>query len=302
MPDGPARVESLGGVIHPHAIEIQDFSSYALILDVRPINAFEDDHLPGAVRVEPMGEADRSVGASFAGPRTSILVARDVMNNQPPADVLRLASAVRYDQAILIYCGRGGLDSEPLAQVLRWRGWTVDVLPGGWINYRRWVLAGLETAPSMAQFNLISSALSWQADAVLQALGNAGLQVLDIARLAGCRTATNVDQRRPSQSAFESRLLQCLREFDPRLPIWLSSQQDEIAPLRLPGALHDALALSPVAQVMVTGQMGLGDSEPPHAESEARRRLQPLAVRSFGPADLDCAIADWMPAAMPGDT
>ena len=59
-----AEIESLAGVFHPHAIEVQDFSHYALVIDVRSRAEYEDDHIPGAVRVdlppqsaEPAGRA-----------------------------------------------------------------------------------------------------------------------------------------------------------------------------------------------------------------------------------------------------
>jgi rhodanese-related sulfurtransferase len=51
--DAPLRVESLGGAFHPHAIEVQDFSYYALIIDVRSPHEYEHDHIPGAVQFTP---------------------------------------------------------------------------------------------------------------------------------------------------------------------------------------------------------------------------------------------------------
>src|SRR2546423_14756663 len=48
-----SELESLAGVFHPHAIEIQDFSHYALVIDVRPRTAFVEDHIPGAVQIDP---------------------------------------------------------------------------------------------------------------------------------------------------------------------------------------------------------------------------------------------------------
>ena len=73
--------------------------------------------------------------------------------------LLAAVASVRQDQALLVYCDQGGRVSRPVARALRWRGWTVDVLPGGWINYRRWVLAGLEVLPRLVAFRVIAANL-----------------------------------------------------------------------------------------------------------------------------------------------
>ena len=48
-----SEIESLAGVFHPHAIEVQDFSYYALMIDVRSQAEYDDDHIPGAVHLMP---------------------------------------------------------------------------------------------------------------------------------------------------------------------------------------------------------------------------------------------------------
>ena len=37
----PPEIESLAGAFHPHAIEVQDFSHYALVIDVRTPQEYE---------------------------------------------------------------------------------------------------------------------------------------------------------------------------------------------------------------------------------------------------------------------
>ena len=49
-----------------HAIEVQDFANYELIIDVRSRADFEADHIPGAVQMTPvLGD----VGANLAAVR-----------------------------------------------------------------------------------------------------------------------------------------------------------------------------------------------------------------------------------------
>ena len=285
-----SEIESLAGVFHPHAIEVQDFSYYSLVIDVRSRAEYEDDHIPGAVRLEPptsLGELpdaraedrmENAVGSAGG----------DSEANDIPAALAELVRPVRLDQAILIYCGRGGLVSRPLAEALRWRGWTVDVLPGGWINYRRWVQAGLEVLPRLVTFRVIACSLGSETARVLRALREVGHQVLDVEEVAGWRHgalgAPLVPQ--PAQAWFESKLMQAIRGFDPRLPVWVGDLGSHAGSLSLPGALTDALAIAPTvalqAEVPERVQRWLEDEPLLHAEISDV--IQVLTVLSPAPS------------------
>lgn len=240
------EIESLAGVFHPHAIEVQDFSYYALVIDVRPRAEYEDDHIPGAVHLDPPvpdGVAEQRMGLSQDDE-----AARDL-----PEALAAVVEPVRLDQAILIYCGRGGRVSQPLARALRWRGWTVDVLPGGWINYRRWVQAGLEVLPRLVTFRVVACSLGSEAARVLRAFRDVGQQVLDVESLARWpRCALHASPAsQPAQAWFESQLLDAIRGLDPRAPVWVGDLGPQVGALSVPGALTDALAIAPMTMLEV---------------------------------------------------
>ena len=251
-PDQPTRVESLAGAFHPHAIEVQDFSHYALVIDVRTREEYDADHIPGAVQFTP---AVVTQGPSVTGEADDLsrsLMAQDsAVAGELSAQLAHLVGALKLDQAILVYCGRGGLDSLPVARALRWRGWTVDVLPGGWINYRRWVQAGMEVLPRMVTFRVIDTALGCEADRVLAALANVGHQVLNVQALMARRRGSIMLRctPQPSQAWFESLLVQQLRSFDPRRPVWVGDVDAQVGDLQLAGSIGDALVAAPAAKL-----------------------------------------------------
>ena len=292
-----AEVESLAGVFHPHAIEVQDFSYYSLVIDVRSRAEYDDDHIPGAVQLEPppsLGElpgtrdADRMENAVVSARGNS--AARDL-----PAALAEVVRPVRLDQAILIYCGCGGLVSRPLAEALRWRGWTVDVLPGGWINYRRWVQAGLEVLPRLVTFRVIACSLGTEAARVLRALREVGHQVLDVEEVAGWRHgalgAPLAPQ--PAQAWFESQLMQAIRGFDPRSPVWIGDIGSHAGSLSLPGALTDALAIAPTAALKaeVPERVQRWQEDEPLLHAEPSDVIQ--AVTALSPAPSGKLLAHW---------
>jgi tRNA 2-selenouridine synthase len=103
------------------------------------------------VSIPPNGSA----GPLATGPDATTPLAHEVSVPELPPARAAAVSQIRPDQAILVDCGRSGLVSASVAQVLRRRGWTVDVLYGGWINYRRWVQAGLELLPRLVEFRVM---------------------------------------------------------------------------------------------------------------------------------------------------
>jgi tRNA 2-selenouridine synthase len=246
-----SAIESLAGAFHPHAIEVQDFSYYALVIDVRSRAEYDDDHIPGAVQMTPLASAAEppSANAQDTAASPALVALEDRAVDELPPPLAALVASIRLDQAILIYCGRGGRDSQPLAKALRWRGWTVDVLPGGWINYRRWVQAGLEALPRLVMFRVIACSLGSEAVRVLRALRAAGQQVLDVESLANWRHGAlgPPPSGQPSQAWFESQLLQAIRGLDPRAPVWVADLGSQIGSLAMPGALQDAVAIAPMA-------------------------------------------------------
>lgn len=284
-PNKPLEIESLAGAFHPHAIEVQDFSHYALVIDVRSPQEYEDDHIPGAVQFSPAVVSQGPLVTGHADDRTHALVAHDSeAEGELPASLAALVAPLKLDQAILVYCGRGGLDSLPVARALRWRGWSVDVLPGGWINYRRWVQAGLEVLPRMVTFRVVATSLGCEADRVLNAMSTVGHQVLNVEALMVRRrgSISFYAARQPSQAWFESQLLQRLRSVDPRRPVWIGDVEAQVGELHLPGSLADAIGAAPAALL-----------EAP-IEERVNRWIEDEPAWAW-PSDAIDAIASWSP-------
>lgn len=281
----PPEIESLAGAFHPHAIEVQDFSHYALVIDVRTREEYENDHIPGAVQFSPAVVSQGPLVTGHSDAQNRALAAQDSARDaELPASLAALVAPLKLDQAILVYCGRGGLDSLPVARALRWRGWSVDVLPGGWINYRRWVQAGLEVLPRMATFRVIATSLGCEADRVLNAMSTVGHQVLNVEALMVRRrgSISFCAAQQPSQAWFESQLLQRLRSVDPRRPIWIGDVEAQVGELQLPGSMADAIGAAPAAPL-----------EAP-IEERVNRWIEDEPAWAW-PSDAVDAIASWSP-------
>lgn len=230
-----AHPSALDSWVHPHQIEVQEFGSYALVIDARARAPFDEDHLPGAVNL-PVDESARRA------------------KRQPQA-LSALMAGLSRDHRVLVYCDRGGLDSAVWAEPLRAAGWSVDVLPGGWPNYRRWVSAGLEILTRALSFRVLRAPPFSGVDRVLALLEPDGQQVLNLVSLAGRNMwpgMSSITEPGVSQSAFESAVLQALRFCDPERYVWVSdlvlSANDTLS---VPVALDQKLCSAPAVYVDV---------------------------------------------------
>ena len=51
-------MEIASAFVHPHQLEVQDWASYALVIDARSPHEYAQDHIPGAVNLPVIGDAE----------------------------------------------------------------------------------------------------------------------------------------------------------------------------------------------------------------------------------------------------
>ena len=163
----------------------------------------------------------------------------------------------------LVYCWRGGKRSGALATVLDQIGFRVHVLEGGYREYRRAVVAALETLPATLRLarRLRADRLGQEPPAA-RARARSGAQVLDLEALANHRGSVLglvPGSAQPSQKAFDSRVWDALRGLDPARPVFVESESKKIGDLRVPEALieRDARGALPLARAAARARVAL---------------------------------------------
>lgn len=254
-----ASAETACAIVHPHQLEVQEWGRYALIIDARSPHEYAEDHVPGAINLPvvdddeyaQVGTLHRSDkhGAYLIGVEYSLLnIAKQIkplISNYSPQD------------RFLVYCFRGGKRSRLWADNLRTIGFEVDVIAGGWKNYRRWVRAGLERLPGLLTYRVLVGPTGCGKTRLLHALAGLGEQVLDLEGLAkhrGSLIGAVPGVAQPSQKCFDTDLLDAMRRFDLRRPVWVEGESKRIGAVQLPDALFDAMHLS--ATVGIAAPMG----------------------------------------------
>ncbi len=237
------------------AITAETLSRYSDVIDVRSPAEFALDHVPGAINLPVLDDAQRhEVGtlyvqsSKFLAARIgAALVARNI------ADHLDGPLADRPGSwAPLIYCWRGGNRSGAMATILSRVGWRVGVVEGGYRTYRRGVVRRLyEEAPPL-RVVLVAGPTGSGKTVLLDRARPLGAQVLDLEALAAHRGSLFGGlkaEAQPSQRMFESRLLHALDALDPARPVLVEAESSRIGQISLPPAIWSRMVEAPRIEI-----------------------------------------------------
>jgi tRNA 2-selenouridine synthase len=228
--------------------ELFDFDE---IIDVRSPGEFEDDHIPGAISLPVLDDAERArVGtlhkqsSAFDAKKIgAALVSRNIAHH-----LETYFHAKPRDYRPLIYCWRGGSRSGAMTTILRAVGWHAAQLEGGHKAYRHHVIEELTQLPARFDFRVICGPTGVGKSRFLNAMQACNAQVLDLEDLAahmGSVLGAYPARPQPAQKLFESRLWFALRSFDPNRPVFVESESKKIGNLHTPEVLLQQMRASP---------------------------------------------------------
>jgi tRNA 2-selenouridine synthase len=213
------------------------------IVDVRTPLEFAEDHIPGAINAPVLSNEERVIVGTlykqvspFEATRVgAAMVARNI------AQHLETTFADRpRNWRPLIYCWRGGKRSGSMTTWFNLIGWQARQLEGGYKVYRRSVLDKLASLPGQFDYVALIGHTGSGKTRLLQALRQAGAQVLDLEALAchrGSLLGALPDQPQPAQKAFDTALMGVLSGFDARRPVFVESESRRIGAITLPETL-----------------------------------------------------------------
>jgi tRNA 2-selenouridine synthase len=232
------------------------FTDYALIIDARSPHEYVEDHVPGAVNLPVVDDAQfAEVGTQHrTDPHAAYLIGAQYSFHNLSEHTKALISRFRPDDRFLVYCFRGGKRSALWAANLRLIGFTVDVVPGGWKRYRNWVRESLVTLPPRFGYVVLCGPTNCGKTRLLQELARQGEQVLDLETLASHKGSLLGDlpgRPQPTQKYFDTLVLDVLRGFDPARPVWVEAESKKIGRLLVPEELTAAMRRAPTIHLGV---------------------------------------------------
>ena len=257
----------MSGPRPPHLASLEELDRFDTVIDVRSPAEYAQDHIPGAINLPVLDDAQRAqVGTLYAQvspfearKRGAALVARNIADH-----LERALGGHPKTWKPLVYCWRGGQRSGAMTLVLNQVGWAARQLEGGYRAFRRQVIHDLEEGCSRFRFIVLHGPTGSGKTALLEALGAAGAQVLDLEALArhrgsvlggaaGPEDAPDNEEgpasAQPGQKAFETGIWQALRGLDPLLPVYVESESRRIGKLSIPPGLFEQMVGSPCLRI-----------------------------------------------------
>lgn len=220
------------------------------VIDVRSPSEFAEDHLPGAISLPVLSDAERArVGTVYV--REDRFKARRI----GAALVARNAAAHIEERLAdrdgswrpLVYCWRGGQRSGAFAVILDQIGWRVRQLEGGYRTWRRLVTALLYEGVLPHRLVVLDGNTGSAKTDILKAVGRMGGQVLDLEGLAAHRGSVlgAVTGGQPAQKGFETAVAAAVAALDPDRPTLVEAESSRIGERMVPPALWKAMRAAP---------------------------------------------------------
>ncbi len=276
------------------------------IIDVRSPAEWQDDHVPGAISLPVLDDAERArVGTIYkqVSPFTARKLGAALVARNAAAHLEGPLADKPGGWRPLVYCWRGGQRSGSFATILSQIGWRVDTLAGGYKAYRALVVAAMYDAPFPARVILIDGNTGSGKTALLPRLAALGHQVIDLEGLARHRGSLfgGLAGGQPSQRAFEGALAMAAISLDPTRPVVVEAESAKIGNLRLPPALWKAMQAAPrieIAAPAAARVAHLVHAYPDMVADAARLDAILAALQPLHAADI---IAGWRAQAATGD-
>ncbi len=229
--------------------------AFSCVIDARSEGEYALDCLPGAVNWPSLNNEERVLvgtlykqqGAFEAQKIGAALVAANV-SRHIQQHVLHLTKAWKP----LVYCWRGGKRSGSLAHILSQIGFEVTLIEGGYKAFRKALVQTLPERVAPLHWRVICGPTGSGKTRLLQALCDAGGQVLDLEMLASHRSSVLgliPGQNQPSQKRFDSLIWEALGRFDPRRPVFVESESRKVGNVSIPESLMLAMRASPCVRL-----------------------------------------------------
>ncbi|GHC61280.1 tRNA 2-selenouridine(34) synthase MnmH [Neogemmobacter tilapiae] len=276
------------------------------IIDVRAPAEYAEDHLPGAISLPVLSDAERAeVGTIYK--QESPFKARKVGGALVAANAAKHLQGPLADKEggwrPLVYCWRGGQRSGSFATILSQVGWRVDTIAGGYRAWRGLVVQALYHAPFRHRLILLDGNTGSAKTELLARMAAKGAQVIDLERLARHRGSLfgAMPGGQPSQKAFEGALALELARLDPARPVLVEAESAKIGSCRLPPRLWQAMQVAPRLSIAAAASERAAYLCRSYADLTSDRDRLVRIVASLRPLHAAEQIDEWIGLAERGD-
>ncbi len=268
------------------------------VIDVRSPSEFAEDHVPGAMNLPVLDDAERArVGTIYV--QESRFLARRVGAALVARNAARHLEGYLADKGAqyrpLVYCWRGGQRSGSFATILGQIGWQVETLASGYRSYRHLVQKALYQAPWPMPLLVLDGNTGTAKTALLGHLAVLGVQVIDLEGLANHRGSLFGARPggQPSQKAFESALAGVMGRLDAGRVAVVEAESSKVGDRVIPPGLWAAMGAAPRIEIVAPLAVRAAYLARAYADMIADEAGFSAGLQALGPYHSREVISDW---------
>lgn len=221
------------------------------IVDVRSPKEFAQGHIRGAANIPILNDEERkAVGIDYKhrGQQEAIKTGYRMVTPRFPGIV---EASRQVGNELLVHCWRGGMRSNNYCKLVEEHAIHTHALAGGYKSYRR---EAMECLALPLPLYVIGGCTGSGKTDVLQALGAAGEQIIDLEALASHRGSAFGGlgmPEQPSTEQFHNDLFEVLHSLDRARRIWIEDESLSIGKICLPEEFWRTLSQSPLIELQL---------------------------------------------------
>ncbi len=236
------------------AIKIDEFISlrrHLPVVDVRSEGEFDQGHIPHALNVPLLNNAERVVvGTTYkhSGQLKAIEAGFRLVGPRL-ADLIVTSRAI--GDELLVHCWRGGMRSSNFCRFMEMSRIKTHQLEGGYKTYRH---AAFESFKIPFRFIALCGYTGSGKSEILRAIADHGEQIIDLEKIAhhkGSVFGGLMMPPQPTTEQFQNDLFEAIMNLDPSKRIWIEDESIAVGKIFLPEDLWSRMTNSSLLEIMV---------------------------------------------------
>ena len=227
--------------------------SHIPLVDVRSPKEFEEGHIIPSHNIPLLENHEREiVGTIYKVEGSEAAVEKGYELVSPRREeLLAKGKNCARNKGLRVYCWRGGMRSQKMAELFESAGISCKVLEGGYKAFRHNLRVDFsQTSSWLVLMGMTGSGKT----ALLQELKAQGEQILDLefyARHRGSAFGSLGMAGQPSTAQFQNELHHAFSKLDPSRRIWIECESYNIGQVYLPEGLWEGMLLAPAIEITV---------------------------------------------------
>jgi tRNA 2-selenouridine synthase len=223
------------------------------VVDVRSEGEFTEGHICNAVNIPILNNAERiEVGTDYKqkGQAEAIRTGFRLVGPRL-VNIIDRAKDIAEQKELIVHCWRGGMRSANFCQFVGMAGVKTHQLKGGYKSYRQLAFESFKTP---LKFVVIGGSTGSGKTEILNALAEAGEQIIDLEGLAHHRGSVFgglMQPPQPTTEQFQNDLFEKILTLDPAKRVWIEDESIAVGKIFLPGDLWRTMGVSPVVELQV---------------------------------------------------